>query len=243
MNSQQITMIDGLDLILNHFKEGFPRTISTKIREGIQIPVYNKEEALARFKAANYLDCKISAYPKYVEWQGINRQAPNLIFIDLDLTRFNSKLELELGLNWTLQNIKNKLGGKPTVMWSGHGYHIYQPVEAFLLEDESEFSKFDQPSRRLIQFAEQHLSNKKSDPCHSFTMSFKNCMLRIPGSYNTKLKTYEEVRIIQKWDGLRPSIKPLLFDLYLYLQDLKLKKIQHHYHPFGELCKYWRTKK
>ena len=166
-----------------------------------------------------------------------------MIFIDLDLNRFNSKQALDLGLNETLQNIKNKLGGKPTVMWSGHGYHIYQPVEAFLLEDESEFSKFDQPSRRLIQFAEQHLSNKKSDPCHSFTMSFKNCMLRIPGSYNTKLKTYEEVRIIQKWDGLRPSIKPLLFDLYLYLQDLKLKKIQHHYHPFGELCKYWRTKK
>jgi hypothetical protein len=171
-----------------------------------------------------------------------------LIFIDLDLNRFNSKQALDLGLNETLQNIKNKLVvGKPSVIWSGHGYHIYQPVEAFVLEEESEFTKFDQPSRRLIQFAEQHLSNKKSDPCHSFTMSFKNCMLRIPGSYNTKLKPYEEVRIIQKWDGLRPSIKPLLFYFYLYQQDLKLKKIQRqphkrHYHQFGEFCKYWRKK-
>jgi hypothetical protein len=232
-----ISIEQGLDLILSHFKEPiFPRTISTKTTEGRQNLVYNKEEVLARFKAANYLDCKISAYPRYVEWSGINRQAPNLIFIDLDL-------------NGTLQNIKNRLGsgGKPTVIWSGHGYHIYQPVEAFVLEEESEFAKFEQPSRRLLQFAEQYLSNKKSDPCHSFTMSFKNCMLRIPGSYNTKSKPYEEVRIIQQWDGFRPSIKPLLFDLYLYLQDLKHKKIQQqkhkrHFHPFGKFCKYWRKK-
>jgi hypothetical protein len=241
-----ISIEQGLDLILSHFKEPiFARTMSTKTTEGRQNLVYNKEEVLARFKAANYLDCKISAYPRYVEWSGIDRQAPNLIFIDLDLNRFNSKLALDLGLNGTLQNIKNRLGsgGKPTVIWSGHGYHIYQPVEAFVLEEESEFAKFEQPSRRLLQFAEQYLSNKKSDPCHSFTMSFKNCMLRIPGSYNSKSDhAIEEVRIIQKWDGFRPSIKPLLFDFYLYLQDLKLKKIQHHFHPYGKFCKYWRKK-
>src|SRR4051812_38662657 len=103
MTSHQITMIDdGLDFILNHFKEGFPRTISTKTTENRQVVVYSKEEALARFKAANYLDCKISAYPKYVEWQGINRQTSDLMFIDLDLGRFNSKLALDLTLNKTL---------------------------------------------------------------------------------------------------------------------------------------------
>ncbi len=172
-----------------------------------------------------------------------------MIFIDLDLNRFNSKLALDLGLNGTLQNIKNKLGSgvKPTVMWSGHGYHVYQPVEAFVLEEESEFAKFEQPSRRLLQFAEYCLSDRKADPCHKITISLKNCMLRIPGSYNTKSTPYEEVRIIQQWDGFRPSIKPLLFDLYLYLQDSKLKKIhqeQHkqHYHPPGEFCKYWKKK-
>ena len=138
-----------------------------------------------------------------------------MIFIDLDLNRFNSKLALDLGLNGTLQNIKNKLGSgvKPTVMWSGHGYHVYQPVEAFVLEEESEFAKFEQPSRRLLQFAEYCLSDRKADPCHKITISLKNCMLRIPGSYNTKSTPYEEVRIIQQWDGFRPSIKPLLFDL------------------------------
>jgi hypothetical protein len=148
-------------------------------------------------------------------------------------------------MKYKLYEQKQSAHGKPTVTWSGHGYHIYQPVEAFVLEEESEFVKFEQPSRRFIQFAEQYLSNKKSDPCHSFTMSFNNCMLRIPGSYNSKSDhAIEEVRIIQKWDGFRPSIKPLLFDFYLYLQDLKLKNIQQqqHYHPPGKFCKYWRKK-
>jgi hypothetical protein len=246
-NDYKNILEEGLDFILSHFKEPiFPRTISTRTTEGRQLLVYNKEEALARFKAADHLDCKISAYPKYVEWQGINRQAPNVIFIDLDVGKFEKKiLELDLVLNRTIQNIKDKLGNgsKPTIIWSGHGYHIYQPVEAFVLEDESEFARFEQPSRRLIQFAEQHLSNKQSDPCHSFTMSFKNCMLRIPGSYNSKSEPLEEVKIIQRWDGFRPSIKSLLFDLYIYLQDLKLKKMtQQHRHPPGQFCPYWRWK-
>jgi len=225
-NDSKNRLEDGLNFIQSHFEEPlFPRTISTKTTEGRQLLAYSKKEALVRFEQTNYLDCKISAYPKYVEWQGINRQPPDLIFIDLDLGRFNSKLNLDLALNKTLQNIRDKLGsGKPTVIWSGHGYHIYQPVEAFVLEEESEFAKFEQPSRRSIQFAEQFLSDKKSDPCHAFTMSFKNCMLRIPGSFNAK-SNLEEVKIIQRWDGFRPSIKPLLFDLYIYLQDLRLMKI------------------
>jgi hypothetical protein len=241
---------DGLDFILGHFQDClFPRTISTKTTEGRQVPVYNKEEALAGFKAADYLDCKISAYPKYVEWQGINRQAPNLIFIDLDQGTLRSKPALDLALNKTLQNIKDRLydrkqfaHSKPTVIWSGHGYHIYQPIEAFVLEQECKFAKFEQPSRRFMQFAEYYLSDKKSDPCHKITMSFKNCMLRVPGSFNAKEERIE-VRIIQRWDGFRPSIKPLLFDLYIYLQDLKLKKItQKHQHLPGRFCPYWRKK-
>lgn len=57
-----VAVKEGLDFILTHFKEGFPRTISTKTTEGRQVVVYNKDEALAMFKAANYLDCKINAY-------------------------------------------------------------------------------------------------------------------------------------------------------------------------------------
>jgi hypothetical protein len=182
---------EGLNCILGHFPEKepiWPRTISTKTTEGRQVLVYDKEEALARFKQANYLDCKICAYTFYVEWKGINRQAPNLIFIDEDELNFKSREALDKGLAKTLKNISEKFGiaVNPTILWSGHGYHIYLPVKAFILEQENEFNKFEQPSRRFIQFAEQYLSNKKSDPCHSFTMSFKNCMLRVPGSRMAK---------------------------------------------------------
>ena len=56
---------EGLDFILKHFDFDFiwPRTISTKTTQGRQILVYNKVEAFARFKQANFLDCRISAYP------------------------------------------------------------------------------------------------------------------------------------------------------------------------------------
>jgi len=217
-----------LDFILNHFKEGFPRTISTKTSENRQILVYSKEEALARFKAANYLDCKINAYPSFVEWKGINRQAPNFIFIDLDEGRFKSRRNLDRILDKTCKNINEKFKDNvtPTILWSGHGYHIYLPVDAFVLEGEEEFNRFGNPSRKFIQFAEEFLSDEKA-------VSFKNCMIRIPGSFNSKNGT-EEVKIIQKWNNYRPSIKPLLFrfDIYLLVSKSKeLNKKHKSYEP------------
>jgi|GEM_PF-1156996 len=216
----------GLDFILSHFQDViWPRTISTKITKNKQVLVYNREEALARFKQANFLDCRISAYPIYVEWKGINRQAPNFIFIDLDLGSFKRRLALDRALSKILKNINEKFHTNvcPTILWSGDGYHIYLPVDAVLLEAESEFARFGQPSRKFLQFAEVYLSNKKSDPCHSLGLSFKNCMLRVPGSFNSKNEGREEVKIIQKWDRNRPSIKPLYyrFDLYLLVQRSK----------------------
>jgi hypothetical protein len=214
---------EGLDFILSHFNEGFPRTISTKATEGRQVVVYNKDEAFAMFKAANYLDCKINAYPKHVEWKGINRQPPNFIFIDLDQGKY--KL-IDKVLDKTLNNICQKFNTTvwPTVIWSGHGYHIYLPVEAFLLEEESEFARFGYPSRKFIQFSEEFLSDKKADPCHTKGLSFKNCMLRVPDSINSKNGTEEEVKIVQRWDGIRPNIKPLLFRFDLYLLVSKSKQ-------------------
>jgi len=238
---------EGLDFILTHFKEGFPRTISTKTTEGRQVVVYNKNEAFAMFKAANYLDCKINAYPKYVEWKGMNRQPPNFIFIDLDQGRF--KL-IDKVLNKTLKNISQRFGTlvRPTVIWSGHGYHIYLPVDAFILEEESEFARFGYPSRKFIQFSEEFLSDQKADPCHTKGLSFKNCMLRIPGSINSKNGTEEEVKIIQKWDGIRHNIKPLLFRFDLYLLISKSKQI-HKKTKYRKMDRYipvfstdWRNK-
>jgi hypothetical protein len=63
-----------------------------------------------------------------------------------------------------------------------------------------------------MQWAEQYLSNNKADLCHSKGVSFNNCMLRIPGSINSKVN--RKVAIVKIWNGIKPSIKPLLYDFY-----------------------------
>ena len=222
----------GFDFLVTHLQEPlFPRTISTKMTEGRQVLVFSREEALARFRESNFLDCRINAYSDYTGFSGINRQAPYFIFIDLDRSGFKTPEAHHLALSITLKNIEKKLdGGKPTVVWSGNGFHIYQPVEAIVLEQEEVFSKFDQPSRKFLKFAEQYLSNYKSDPSHN--PSFKSCMIRIPGSHNSKCiqrgnNSNSEVRILETWNGIRPNIKgSLLYDFYLWLANEKIKEIE-----------------
>jgi hypothetical protein len=143
---------DGFDFLVTHLQDPlFPRTISTKMTEGRQVLVFSREEALARFRESNFLDCRINAYPDYTGFSGINRQAPYFIFIDLDRSGFKTPEAHHLALSMTLKNIEEKLdGGRPTVVWSGNGFHIYQPVEAIVLEQEEVFSKFDQPSRKFL---------------------------------------------------------------------------------------------
>jgi hypothetical protein len=134
---------EGLDYLLTHFQEPiWPRTISTKTTDKRQILIYSKEGALARFKQANWLDCRISAYPSHTEYKGINRQAPNFIFIDLDKATFKTETAHNKALAITLENIKQKLDGSPTILWSGNGYHIYLPVQAFVFEQQDIFAKF-----------------------------------------------------------------------------------------------------
>lgn len=50
-------------------------------------------------------------------------------------------------------------------------------------------------------------------------------MIRIPGSLNSKNGTKEEVKIMQRWNGFRLLIKPLLFRFDLYLLVSKSKQI------------------
>jgi hypothetical protein len=117
---------EGLEFILSHLKESFwPRTISTKTTEGRQVPVYSKQEALAWYKAANFIDCRISAYP-YDSGLGkiCNRQTIDFVMIDLDLKVFKSKLALDRAMTKTLRKIRGIFGVEfePTVIWSGNGY-------------------------------------------------------------------------------------------------------------------------
>jgi len=93
----------------------------------------------------------------------------------------------------------------------------------------------DQPSVKFLRWAEEYLSNGKSDPAHSKTLSFGNCMLRVPGSHNSKcvranngiLSEKTEVKILREWDGRsRPTIKLLIGSFHAYLVDQKLKQKQ-----------------
>jgi hypothetical protein len=206
----------GLDFILNHFSStafAFPRTISTKTTGGRQIIVNNRAEALARFKQSNYLDCRINAYSKH-DIIG----DPNFLFIDIDCTS-------EALLNDVLAGKLRSIEAYPTVLFTGSGYHLYQPIDCTCIRlDKFEiFSKFAEPSRQFLRFAERYLSDDKCDPNHN--PSFKSCMVRIPGSINSKNNL--QVRIVQYWDNERPDIRLLLGSFYAWLLTEDQKRIKY----------------
>ena len=76
------------------------------------------------------------------------------------------------------------------------------------------------------------LTNNKADPYHSNSLSFKNCMVRVPGSFNSNLAELNEkgeiinipesaeVKIKQKWNAVRPSIN-------YYLNSIFISQIQN----------------
>jgi hypothetical protein len=227
LTTQNISIEEGLDFLTHHFEEPiWPRAIFTKTLAK-QITVFSREETLARFKQSNLLDCRVNAYPDYISYCGINRQPPN--FIDIDRLLFTTDQEFWSVVEQTRKNIEQSLGGRPSVLWSGNGIHICQPVEAIVLEQESNFAQFDHPSQTFLRFAAQFLSNHKSDTNNN--PAFKSCLLRIPGSYNSKYveqnRETAEVKVIQRWDGFRPKANPLYYHFYIYLADRKLREFNN----------------
>jgi hypothetical protein len=194
----------GLDFILKHFAAfAFPRTISTKTTEGRQIWVNNRVEALARFKQADYFDCRINAYSNH-DIKG----DPNFIFVDIDSTD-KKIIDKILAVRFSF------IEAYPTVLFTGSGYHIYQPIEcgSVSLDVLSDFSSYTEPSRQFLIFAEKYLSSNNSDPNHS--PSFKSCMVRIPNSINSKNDM--QVKIAQSWNGRRADIRLLIGSFYAWL--------------------------
>ena len=112
-----------------------------------------------------------------------------------------------------------EFGCKPTVLFTGGGYHIYLPIDGIVLEDVEEFNKYSNPSRKYLKFAEQYLTDGKSDPNHN--PSFSSCMVRVPGSINSKCG--EIVKVVQEWDKTRPKIG-LLGRFYSYLYGLQIEE-------------------
>lgn len=213
---------NGLDFILSHFDQEqlFPRKVMTK-RFGYQKEVYSKKESLEYFQQSDYLDCRINAFPSFTEYKGIQRYYSDLIFIDLDKNNFKTDKSFKIALSKTLKNIKEKLNdGFPTVLETGGGYHIILPIQCpTVLENIKEFNKFDRPSEQFLRFAKNYLSNGKADKNNN--PSFRSCLLRIPGSINSK--NNNKVTIIQKWNGIRPNI-PLEFmeNFHTYLIQKKI---------------------
>ena len=194
---------------------------------GYQKEAFNIEEVLEYFRKSNYEDCRINAYPSFTNYQGINRTPPSFLMIDIDLKDFASKGKLDRAMNRVLKKIESSMHGHPTVLWTGNGYHIYQPMDGFILEEEDLFAKFIDPNgkdltSKFMQFAEDFLTNEKGDPQHN--PSINSCLVRIPGTINSKCG--QMVRIIQRWDGHKPSIKYLLRDFRRWLIDEKLEQLR-----------------
>jgi hypothetical protein len=202
----------GLEFILNHFEEPhFPRTLSTVATNNKQHEVSDKDRAMLYYQGALWEDCRIAAFR-------IGQENPDLIFIDLDAQDFSSMRAFELALTRTLKNIKQKIGGTPTLLWSGRGYHLLQPISCpIALETISELKTLEpnNTSNKFLQFAETYLSGRKRDKSHH--PALKSCQLRIPGSFNSRCKAAgvdPKVKILQRWDGHRPSYKLLLGSFY-----------------------------
>jgi hypothetical protein len=195
---------------------------------GYQKEVFNVQEILEYFRVSDYEDCRINAYPSFTKYDGINRTASSFLMIDIDLKCFASKDKLDRSLNRILKRIEGKMRGHPTVLWTGKGYHIYQPVDGFILEEEEIFAKLIDPSEKdltskFMQFAEDFLTNKKGDRQHR--PSINSCLVRIPGTINSK--NGQVVKIVQKWDGQRPAIQYLLRDFKRWLINEKLEQSRY----------------
>jgi hypothetical protein len=235
---------EGLIFITNHFDPTeplLPRKISTHATGGKQITVYSFEEALSWFNAADFFDCRISAYPiyrdEYVRRTGI-LFVPGLLLIDLDREHFTND-EFEAAAAKTISNFKEILAARPTWLWTGGGYHFILPQSVIEpLEKIEDFNQEPEPSRKFLQFEEWLMTDGKADQNHNRTMSFKNCMLKIPGSLNfgacqrndkdeiIGIPPEAEVGVIQRWDGNRPSVNHLLSHCYIWIQAKAIKDIQ-----------------
>lgn len=216
------TIEESITFILSHFREPiFPRRIFTPIQK--QIKIENTDEILKYFKESKFYDCRISAFPFLEKYQITlhGPQPPDILFIDLDASQFKSGRALYLTLVRTLKNIQDRFNSdsQPTILESGSGgYHIIQPLQVIDLGRVEQFSKWStDPNKEFLRFAERWLSNSKADYNHYNNVSMNNCLLRVPNSVNSK--TNNEVKIVQKWNGVRPDVRFVYSYFLAYLVD------------------------
>ena len=187
------------------------------------------------YKEAMFVDCRINAFPyrtvHSIDYDIKNKTPADFIMIDLDLKDFRCKEKLDI----TLKNTKRKMSQvfhsalNPTVLWTGNGYHIYQPLTGFVLEREKIFFEFVKYLQKdlttvFLQFAAPYFTSRKNDKHHN--PSVKSCQIRIPGTLNSK--NMQEVNIEKRWDGNRPAINYVLRDFRRYLIQFRIETRNGH---------------
>lgn len=199
-----------------------------------QVNVDSKDQMIVFFEESDFVDCRINGYPYHYEKDSWSLY-PSFIFIDLDLSLCSTCKypirKLDYILKQTLKKIKEEISGHPTVLWTGGGYHIYQPIkiiskdgEKQSLENFSEFNEFipllrNDLTTEFIRFATKYFTNNNGDPKHN--PSIYSCLIRIPESINSKYN--EKVKIIQKWDGIEVIANPLVLPFMDHLIQLKIE--------------------
>ena len=237
---------DGINFILSHFQEPiFPRKIFTPILK--QIKIENTDEILKYFKESKFYDCRISAFPFLEKYQITMHgpQPPDILFIDLDASQFKSGRALYLALVKTLKNIQDRFnsGSQPTILESGSGgYHIIQPLQVIDLGRVDQFSNWSaDPNKEFLRFAERWLSDGKADYNHYNNVSMNNYLLRVPNSINSK--TNSEVKIVQRWNGVRPDVRFVYSYFLAYLVDNRNKSHTGSTIRINNWIEYCKTKR
>ena len=199
-----------------------------------QVYVDSEEEMMKYYEEANFVDCRINGYPAYTKSER-NHLYPSFIFMDLDLSLCSTCKypirKLDYILKQTLKKIKEEIDGHPSVLWTGGGYHIYQPIKIVTkhgekqpLETFKELEEFIPFARNdltteFMRFAEKYLTEGKGDSKHN--PSINSCLIRIPETINSKYN--ENVKIVQKWDGIEAIANPLVLPFLDHLIQLKIE--------------------
>lgn len=241
------TIYDGIKFILFHFEKQqklFPRTIKTNnsidaVKVDDEPVVQNSVDNIFNiFKGSNYYDCKINCLyytndstPPYnndaKSFKNKSKTATaiesSFIMLYLYLNDFSyNKKKLDIILNKTLNKLSAKFYGdaNPTVLWTGDGYQIYQPLDGIVFENQKTFLDLLQYvdsrsdiSTEFLRFAQEFFTNEKVGP--KYFSSLKSCFMDVPGTFN--FKNGEQIKIIHKWDGKYPSIRWVTYDFKNYL--------------------------
>jgi hypothetical protein len=248
------TIYEGIKFILFHFEKQqklFPRTIkANKVTDQVKV----EDESISqksinkifnKFKESNYYDCKINCMPYNTpdnQQHGTNTNtiyknknkntAPESFFIliSLNLADYSqSRKKLDLMLNSTLKKLTVKFYGDafPTVLWNGNGYKIYQPLDGMVFEKHKTFYDFLQYAdgrdlaTEFLRFAQDFFTN--GNVPIKYLPSINSCFIDVPGTFN--FENGEQVKIIQKWNGKRPSIQWITNDFKNYLIQKKIDKV------------------